>query len=150
EVFDMTAFTAAHRKLPFGSIVRVLNLENGKSVHVHITDRGPYVIGRMLDVSQAAARALDMVDMGTAAVQIEVIGAHRALVPVPTRQWANMLLSSEGPPTSRRSQKGLGTPGVALRLMPQEALFVRRERRSGSVLAADYTAHRAVPVLLVA
>ena len=63
--------------------MRVLNLENGKSVHVRITDRGPYIIGRMLDVSQAAARALDMVEMGTAAVQIEVIEAHRGFMPVP-------------------------------------------------------------------
>jgi rare lipoprotein A len=149
EVFDMTAYTAAHRKLPLGSIVRVLNLENGKSVHVRITDRGPYVIGRMLDLSQAAARALDMIEIGTVAVQIEVIGAHRGLLPVPSQQWANMLLRSEGRPTSRRSQKEVGPPLVAPRFVPQEALYVRRERRSGSVLAADHTAHRTVPVLLI-
>jgi rare lipoprotein A len=149
EVFDMTAFTAAHRKLPLGSIVRILNLENGKSVNVRITDRGPYVTGRMLDVSQAAAQVLDMVEKGTAAVQIEVIGAHRGLVPVPARQWANRLLRFEGHPTSRRSQKGVEPPMVTPRHMPPEALYVRRERRSGSVLAADHTAHRTVPALLV-
>ena len=152
EVFDMTAFTAAHRKLPLGSVVRVLNLENGKSVHVRITDRGPYVIGRMLDLSQAAARALDMVDMGTAAIQLEVIGAHRGLLPVPDRQWVSitgLVFSTDSRPSSKRSQKGVEPPKVALRLMPQEALYVRRERRSGSVLAADHLAHRDVPSLLV-
>ena len=129
--------------------MRVLNLENGTSVHVRITDRGPYIIGSMLDVSQAVARALDMVEMGTAAVQIEVIGAHRGFMPVPARHWANMWLGSEGPPISRPSQKGVELPVVTLRLIPQEAMYVRRERRSGSALAADYTAHRTVPVLLV-
>ena len=149
EVFDMTAFTAAHRKLPLGSIVRVLNLENGKSVNVRITDRGPYVIGRMLDVSRAAAQALDMVEMGTAAVQIEVIGAHHGLVPIPAWQWATMLLSSKGRLSSSSSRKGVETPMVARRRMPHEAWYIRRERRSGSVLAADHTAHRPVPVLFI-
>ena len=83
EVFDMMAYTAAHRKLPLGSIVRVINLENGKSVQVRINDRGPYVTGRMLDLSHAAARELGMVEAGTTAVQIEVIGDHHAVAPVP-------------------------------------------------------------------
>ena len=57
EVFDMNAMTAAHRKLPLGSVVRVVNLVTGKQVHVRINDRGPYIPGRMLDVSRAAAVA---------------------------------------------------------------------------------------------
>ena len=145
----MTAYTAAHRKLPLGSIVRVLNLDNGKSVHVRITDRGPYVRGRMLDLSQAAARALDMVEKGTAPVQLEVIGAHRGFWPLPPPQWTHLSLSSQGLFTSRSSPKEMESPRVALRLMPRDALYVRRERRSGSVLPADYTAHRAVPTRLV-
>ncbi|HVG03221.1 MAG TPA: septal ring lytic transglycosylase RlpA family protein [Nitrospira sp.] len=149
EVFDMTAYTAAHRKLPLGSIVRVLNLDNGKSVHVRITDRGPYVLGRMLDLSQAAAGALDMVEKGTAPVQVEVIGAHRGLWPLPPQHWAHLSLSPEGLFTSRRSPKDMESPMVALRRMPQDALYVRRERRNGSVLPADYTAHKAVPTRLV-
>jgi rare lipoprotein A len=145
----MTAYTAAHRKLPLGSMVRVLNLENGKSVQVRITDRGPYVVGRMLDLSQAAARDLDMVDMGTAAVQIEVIGEHRAFEPVPACHPAHMLFSSGSSPTSREAQQGMEPASRALRFLPHEALYVRRERRSGSMLAVDHTAHRTVPVLLV-
>ena len=152
EVFDMTAFTAAHRKLPLGSIVRVLNLDNGKSVHVRINDRGPYVIGRMLDLSKAAARALNMLEMGTAAVQIEVIGAHRGVWAVPSTQLSSVssrLFRSESYPTSRWSREGMTAPIVALRPMPQEALYVRRERRSGSMLASDHTAHTSVAMLLV-
>jgi rare lipoprotein A len=152
EAFDMTAYTAAHRKLPLGSTVRVLNVENGKWVDVRITDRGPYVIGRMLDLSQAAAQALDMVDRGTAAIQLEVIGAHRRFVPVPDRQWASLtglVFRRDSRPTSTRSPKGIEPSRVALRIRPQEALSVRRERRHGSALAADHLAHSAVPGLLV-
>ncbi len=154
EVFDMTAYTAAHRKLPLGSIVRVLNLENGKSVQVRINDRGPYVIGRMLDLSQAAARELDMVETGTTAVQIEVIGDHRVVASLPPgvlSAVSSLLLSPESRPVRQRSRSnhGLEIPAVASRIRSQEALSVRRERRTGSILAADHTAHQTVPVLIV-
>jgi rare lipoprotein A len=60
ERFDAGALTAGHRTLPFGSSVQVVNLRNGRSVTVRITDRGPYTPGRVIDLSRAAARALDM------------------------------------------------------------------------------------------
>ena len=60
ERYDAGAFTAGHRTLPFGSEVRVVNTRNGRSVTVRITDRGPYTKGRVIDLSRAAARALDM------------------------------------------------------------------------------------------
>lgn len=137
EVFDMTAYTAAHRKLLLGSIVRVLNLENGKSVHVRITDRGPYVIGRMLDLSQAAARALDTIEEGTTAVQIEVIGEHHNLVPLHHRQWssvAGMLLSRGSGPIHSWSTEGGEIPTVTVGIMLHENLYVRRERRTGGTI----------------
>ena len=65
--------TAAHRTLPFGTIVRVINLRNNKSVTVRITNRGPFVRGRIVDVSRAAARKLDMMKSGVTKVRIEVI-----------------------------------------------------------------------------
>lgn len=77
ERFDKEALTAAHRTLPMGSMVRVVNLLNGKHVRVRITDRGPYVAGRILDLSYAAAFRLGMIDSGLAVVQLEVIGDHR-------------------------------------------------------------------------
>ena len=78
EIYDMEALTAAHRTLPLGTEVRVTNVENGKQVLVRINDRGPYLYGRVIDLSLAAARELGMVESGVAAVQIEVIGEQRA------------------------------------------------------------------------
>jgi rare lipoprotein A len=74
ERYDMNKLTAAHRKLPFGSRVRVTNLDNGRQVVVRITDRGPFVHGRIIDLSREAARRIDMIQAGTARVRIEVIG----------------------------------------------------------------------------
>jgi rare lipoprotein A len=71
EVFNQDKFTAAHRTLPWGSKVKVTNLANGKSVEVRINDRGPFAKGRIIDVSRAAARALDIVGQGIATVRIE-------------------------------------------------------------------------------
>jgi len=73
EVFDMHAFTAAHKELPFGTVLKVTNLENNKSVIVRINDRGPFVRGRILDVSYAAAEKLDMIRSGTAQITAELI-----------------------------------------------------------------------------
>ena len=71
ERFSPNALTAAHRRLPFGTRLRVTNLANGKSVTVRITDRGPFVRGRIVDVSLGAARVLGFVAHGTARVRIE-------------------------------------------------------------------------------
>jgi rare lipoprotein A len=71
EVFNQEQFTAAHPTLPWGSRVRVTNLDNGKSVEVRINDRGPFRRGRIIDVSRAAARALGMVARGITAVRVE-------------------------------------------------------------------------------
>ena len=73
EIYDMYDMTAAHKSLPFGTYVMVTNLNNGKSAMVRINDRGPFVKGRIIDLSYAAARALDMVTSGTAPVKLEVL-----------------------------------------------------------------------------
>jgi len=74
EIYDMHTFTAAHRTLPFGSIVRVTNLANGRQTQVRINDRGPFVANRIIDLSLAAAQAIEMVGTGTATVRLEVLG----------------------------------------------------------------------------
>jgi rare lipoprotein A (peptidoglycan hydrolase) len=71
EPFDMFRFTAAHNTLPFGTMLRITNRQNGKWVVVRITDRGPLVPGRVIDLSFAAARQIGMVDTGVASVHIE-------------------------------------------------------------------------------
>jgi rare lipoprotein A len=75
EVFDTNKMTAAHRTLPLNSIARVTNLKTGESVLVRITDRGPFVGDRILDLSRAAARRLSVYQHGTALVRIEVLEA---------------------------------------------------------------------------
>lgn len=73
ETFDMNGLTAAHRSLPFNSTVKVTNLDNGQSVTVRINDRGPFVEGRIIDLSKAGARAIGMIGTGTAKVRLEVV-----------------------------------------------------------------------------
>jgi len=73
EVYNQHGFTAAHPTLPEGSRVKVTNLDNGKSVMVRVTDRGPFVDGRIIDVSHRAAKALGMIEEGTAKVQVKVL-----------------------------------------------------------------------------
>lgn len=74
ETYNMYAHTAAHKTFPMNTVVRVLNVENGKSTIVRINDRGPFVEGRIIDLSSAAAHDIDMVKVGTAKVRLEIIG----------------------------------------------------------------------------
>ena len=73
EIFDMNALTAAHRTFPFGTKVRVTNLENNKIVIVRVNDRGPFKEGRMMDLSMGAAKEIDLIRTGTARVRLEVL-----------------------------------------------------------------------------
>jgi rare lipoprotein A len=73
EIYDMHAMTAAHRTLPLGSIVRVTNIETGDSAIVRITDRGPFIEGRIVDLSQAAAKKVGLIQKGTGQVRLEVL-----------------------------------------------------------------------------
>lgn len=88
ERYDMHALTAAHKTLPFGTVVRVRSLVNGKEVDVRITDRGPFSRGRVIDLSRAAAEALGMLGLGVKDVLL--------LVPESTPPVA------EAPPTARK------------------------------------------------
>ena len=76
ESFNPEDLTAAHRTLALGSRVRVTNLENGEAVTVKITDRGPFVRGRIIDLSLAAARALGMTEKGVTRVRLEALGPN--------------------------------------------------------------------------
>ena len=73
EIYNMHAMTAAHKTLPFGTYVKVTNLNNGRSVVVRINDRGPFVKGRIIDLSYAAAKKLGMSGSGVAPVKIQVL-----------------------------------------------------------------------------
>ena len=73
EVYDQMSFTAAHKSLKFGTLLKITNLRNNKSVVIRINDRGPYVSGRDLDLSKAAALELGMVKRGVAKIKVEEI-----------------------------------------------------------------------------
>jgi rare lipoprotein A len=70
EIYNSSDLTAAHKKLPFGTKVKVTNLTNGKTVKVRINDRGPFVAGRIIDLTRAAAKKIDMVNAGVVKVKI--------------------------------------------------------------------------------
>ena len=102
EIYNMYALTAAHLTLPLGSYVRVTNLRNGKSTIVRINDRGPYVAGRIIDLSYGAARLLDMQTQGVQRVLIEVVrpqivavNARSSADHTPSRQLSRELLSRD-------------------------------------------------------
>ncbi|HEX5646126.1 MAG TPA: septal ring lytic transglycosylase RlpA family protein [Nitrospira sp.] len=151
EVFDMEAMTAAHRTLPLGSMVRVVNLLNGKHVRVRINDRGPYVNGRILDLSHAAAAQLGMVEGGLSVIQLEVIGDHRPEFVVQSEEGA---LYASPPLMVHRleDQSLIATPmhrfhrsnftKVSIhRLLPNDVLVQRWWELAPAILAAD-PAHR--------
>jgi rare lipoprotein A len=73
EVFDMNALTAAHRTFPFGTKVRITNIENNKTVVVRVNDRGPFKEGRIMDLSLGAAKEIDLIRTGTARARLEVL-----------------------------------------------------------------------------
>lgn len=76
EIYDQTKLTAAHKTLPLGSKARVTNLENGSTVEVQINDRGPFIEGRVIDLSKAAAWALGFIETGITPVRVEVVDSH--------------------------------------------------------------------------
>jgi rare lipoprotein A len=105
EIYDMNALTAAHRTLPLGSIVRVTNVESGHSTVVRITDRGPFIQGRIIDLSLAAARKVDVYSKGLAKVRLEVVKT-----PAPLEQggrWAVQIGAFEGQDSATRLQDRL-------------------------------------------
>lgn len=74
EAYDMFGLTCAHRTLPFGTLLQVTLADNGKTVTVRVNDRGPYVSGRIVDLSRGAAEALGMLERGVALVEMKVVG----------------------------------------------------------------------------
>ena len=73
EIFNMNDLTCAHKSLPFNTILKVTNLSNGKTVQVRVNDRGPFVAGREIDLSKAAAKKIGMINSGTAKVKIQIV-----------------------------------------------------------------------------
>lgn len=86
ETYNQNDLTAAHRTLPFNTVVNVTNLQNGKSVNVRINDRGPYASGRIIDLSREAARRIEMIDSGVTPVRLILVDSEE---PIRTRGPGN-------------------------------------------------------------
>lgn len=138
EVFDMEKLTAAHRALPFDTWVEITNLSNGKQVDVRITDRGPFVRGRIIDLSLAAARQIDMVRTGTARVRLKVIDAP---VTIP----AATAVTPDAPPIPAHPAKALVTaPARAGDYAVQVGAFVDPSRAEALRANLPYSDARVV------
>jgi len=112
ERYDMEAMTAAHQTLPFGTVLHVHNLDNGLSTRVRINDRGPFVQGRILDLSRRAAREIEMIGPGIAPVRITVVES-----PAPVRCWRVQAGAFQDPDNARRREdqlRGLGWPATTV------------------------------------
>lgn len=137
EIYDMEQLTAAHRTLPFQTWLEVTDLDNGKKVSVRVTDRGPFVDGRVIDLSLAAARKIEMVGPGTARVKLKVIPPPRgsektAIAPAQTP-----------PPVSRNARASQPPPQVPLEkppeISPRPAALTRTDVQTYAVQAAAFT-----------
>jgi len=73
EIFDMYGMSAAHRELPLGTVIKVTHLGNGRTLELRVNDRGPFIPGRILDLSLGAAQHLDMVEEGIAQIRIDIV-----------------------------------------------------------------------------
>jgi rare lipoprotein A len=99
EIFDLNALTAAHRTLPMPSIVRVTNLENGRSIEVRVNDRGPYARGRIIDMSRRAAQLLGFEGQGTAKVRVQIdVPASIQVASLAGRRGAEPEIAAAPPP----------------------------------------------------
>jgi peptidoglycan lytic transglycosylase len=121
EIYDMEKLTAAHRSLPFQTWVEVTNLENGKRVDVRINDRGPFVRGRVIDLSQHAAREIEMLGPGVVKVRLKVIAPPKDL-PSPTEfakdNSHDALVQSTNPAEANQNPGEQTNDGPASRAKP--------------------------------
>ncbi len=119
ERFNMYDYTCAHKSLPFGTILRVTNLSNGKTCDVRVNDRGPFVASREIDLSKAAAVKLDMIGRGTAKVKLEIIqrGADTKLSQQ-TAASASKIMAKLGANSSTASSKTSTSPKKTANLAP--------------------------------
>src|SRR3989454_9794023 len=109
EIYDQYELTAAHPSLPLGTRVMVTNLESGRAVQVRVNDRGPFVDGRAIDLSYAAARTIGMVGPGTVRVRIEVLGPTIAVAATPVAAPPAPTPARPSPPAPREGPTGAYT-----------------------------------------
>jgi len=123
EIYDSSLLTAAHRDLPLGTVVEVENLANGKSVRVRINDRGPFVRGRIIDLSRAAAQEIDLLGAGVGEVRVAVVSLGVEREPVsPTDLWAVQVGSFADRARAERHAERVRAVGLGVFLEPYRGL----------------------------
>ena len=155
EIFETNDMTAAHRTLPFGTHVMVTNLQNDRSVVVRINDRGPFVQGRIIDLSYAAARVLGIVGSGTARVRLETLGRSEAPPAGPTTgvwiQIGAFTVQENAYAIKRRLENSY--PGVAVTELKTDRATYYRVRVKADASTAPALARRLAdegyPVIIV-
>lgn len=133
ETFDMNELTAAHRTLPMPSMVRVVNLNNGRSLMIRVNDRGPFARGRIIDVSRRAAQLLGFQNQGTARVRVEI-------VPDDSRRLKYLALNGKLPPEDRIRTGQVVKKAVSVQALPAASPGSERIVKSGTVTAASLDA----------
>ncbi len=123
EIYDSSRLTAAHRDLPLGTVVDVTNLDNGKRVQVRINDRGPFVHGRVIDLSRAAATELGLIGPGVGPVRITIVAPGPVPTPSPPGgQWAVQVGSFGEPGRAERHADRMREAGFPVYLEPYGGL----------------------------
>jgi rare lipoprotein A len=145
EIYDSSQMTAAHRELPLGTVVEVRSLESGRTVRVRINDRGPFIKGRIIDLSRAAADRLDLVGPGTGRVRLTLLqaGTQPPVVSI-TGLWAVQIGSFANPENARRHADRARATGRFVSLEPYSGLtrvkvgvYSSREEASGELVALE-------------
>ncbi len=154
EIYDMEKLTAAHRTLPFGTWVRVTNLANRKSVDVRIIDRGPFIDGRIIDLSHAAARSVELIAAGVGEVRIDVLSVPPAALvnPLFAVQVGAFQDKSTADRMRERMEREYGAAEIALRNgnPPLWRVLAGRERsESGAAALVERIRAEVGPAFLV-
>ncbi|AIB11694.1 lipoprotein [Azospirillum argentinense] len=149
EVYDQNELTAAHKTLPMPSLVRVTNLDNGRSLVVRINDRGPYANGRIIDMSRRGAQLLGFEGTGTAKVRVQILAEESRAVAAAARQGtpAPMLAELDGPPPKAAPRGSVEVNGTA---RPTPAAVTRAPVPPPTTVAGDMVDGRFVPAPVVA
>lgn len=123
EIYDSSLLTAAHRELPLGTVVDVTNLDSGETVRVRINDRGPFVFGRVIDLSRAAAQKIGLIGPGTGPVRVTVVtpGVPQEIFS-PTGRWAVQVGSFADRLRAERHAERLRGTGRSVFLEPYRGL----------------------------
>jgi rare lipoprotein A len=142
ETYDMNVLSAAHRTLPLPSMVRVVNLRNGRSIAVRVNDRGPFARGRIIDLSRRAAQLLGFEQQGTTPVRIEIIAQESRQLAMLAQQGGATAVAGAAPPKSDSvTVTALPPPGAASSPSPEKVQFAAaapapRKRNGGTMALA--------------